>query len=224
VWGGGFAKVTTGAYYASNLLKAQQEGRIGRVAADPLMTMRAFWDIGGTGAKADACSIWMAQFVAREVRIVNYYEASGQPLSAHVQWLRSRGYDGCKCILPHDGRTQDRVHDVSYESALKDAGFDVEVIGNQGAGAALKRIQAGRRLFPNIWFNEHTTEAGREALGWYHEKRDPERGIGLGPNHDWSSHGADAFGLLAVAYEVPRKAEKTTKLPTFTMADSTAGY
>ena len=36
---------------------------------------------------------------------------------------------------------------------------------------------------------------GLEALGWYHEKKDDERGIGLGPEHDWSSHGADAFGL-----------------------------
>ena len=36
-------------------------------------------------------------------------------------------------------------------------------------------------------------------MGWYHEKRDEKRTIGLGPNHDWSSHGADAFGLIAVA-------------------------
>ena len=38
-----------------------------------------------------------------------------------------------------------------------------------------------------------------KVIGWYHEKRDDERGIGLGPEHDWSSHGADAFGLIAVA-------------------------
>jgi phage terminase large subunit len=40
-------------------------------------------------------------------------------------------------------------------------------------------------------------------LGWYHEKRDPVRNIGLGPEHDWSSHGSDAFGLMCVAYEPP---------------------
>ena len=60
------------------------------------------------------------------------------------------------------------------------------------------RIDAVRRLFPSILFNEETTKAGRDALGWYHEKRDEARGIGLGPEHDWSSHGADAFGLLAI--------------------------
>jgi phage terminase large subunit len=54
-----------------------------------------------------------------------------------------------------------------------------------------------------MWFNADTTEAGRDALGWYHEKKDEVRNIGLGPEHDWASHGADAFGLGCVAYEEP---------------------
>jgi len=31
------------------------------------------------------------------------------------------------------------------------------------------RIEAVRRLLPRCWFNEETTEAGRDALGYYHE-------------------------------------------------------
>lgn len=65
------------------------------------------------------------------------------------------------------------------------------------------RIEAARRLFPAIWFNATTTEAGRDALGAYHERRDDKRNIGLGPEHDWASHDADAFGLMCVAYERP---------------------
>jgi phage terminase large subunit len=76
-------------------------------------------------------------------------------------------------------------------------------VPNQGRGAAKARIEAARRIFGSVWFDEETTEPGRDALGWYHEKRDPERNIGLGPEHDWSSHGSDAFGLMAVAYEEP---------------------
>ncbi len=64
---------------------------------------------------------------------------------------------------------------------------------------AMQRIEAARRLFPQMVFDEEFCQAGLEAIGWYHEKRDDERGIGLGPEHDWSSHGADAFGLIAVA-------------------------
>ncbi|MDE2439742.1 MAG: phage terminase large subunit, partial [Betaproteobacteria bacterium] len=208
VWEGDFARVTQGAYYAADLVRAREDGRIAHVARDPLMTVRAIWDIGGTGAKADACAIWIQQWVGKDILVLDYYEAVGQPLSAHINWLRSRGYAGCLCILPHDGAQHDRVHDASYEGALKAAEFDVKVIPNQGTGAAKQRINAARRLFPKVWFNEATTEAGREALGHYHEKMDPTRQIGLGPEHDWSSHGSDAFGLGCIAYEEPRRPEK----------------
>jgi len=203
IWEGEHVTVVEGAYYAQALIAAKAEGRIGKVAADPLMVTRAIWDIGGTGAKADACAIWIAQFIGREIRWLDYYEAQGQPLSTHIEWLRDNKYGKALCILPHDGATNDRVHDVSFESALRDAGFDVEVIANQGAGAAMKRVEAARRLFPIMWFDEKC-QPGIDAIGWYHEKRDEERGIGLGPEHDWASHGADAFGLGAVAYEAPK--------------------
>ena len=54
-----------------------------------------------------------------------------------------------------------------------------------------------------MWFDAEKCAAGLEALGAYHERKDEVRGIGLGPAHDWASHGADAFGLGAVAYEAP---------------------
>jgi phage terminase large subunit len=211
VWEGDYVKVTEGAYFAKDLTKAKQEGRIGHVAADPLMTIRAIWDIGGTGAKADACSIWIAQFIGREIRVLDHYTAQGQPLAAHINWLRENGYGKALCILPHDGASNDKVFDVSYESALRDAQFEVIVVPNQGKGAAMMRVEAARRRFPSIWFNAATTEAGREALGAYHEKKHEKTGVGLGPNHDWSSHDADSFGLMCVAYEEPQQKREAAR-------------
>ncbi|WP_029082891.1 PBSX family phage terminase large subunit [Bradyrhizobium sp. th.b2] len=205
VWNGGFRTVVEGAYYAKGLLEAKEQGRIAFVPRDPLMQVRAYWDIGGTGAKADATAIWIAQFIGQQINVLDYYEAQGQPLSAHVAWLRDRKWDKALCVLPHDGAAGEKVFATSYESAIREAGFDVLVVPNQGAGAASARIETGRRLFPRIFFNGATTEPGRDALGWYHEKRsnDKERDIGLGPNHDWSSHGADAFGLMCIHYDQP---------------------
>lgn len=212
IWEGGYITVAEGAYYAKQLTAAKAEGRIGKVSFDPLMTIRLFVDIGGTGARADAFAMWPAQFIGREIRTRDYYEAVGQDLATHLNWLRSKGYtpDRAEFWLPHDGATHDRVIDVSYESALRDAGYNVTVIPNQGKGASAARIEAGRRMFPSIWFDEETTQAGRDALGWYHEKKDEARQIGLGPEHDWASHGSDAFGAMCVAYEEPRKSAKIT--------------
>lgn len=205
IWDGDYVSVVSGAYFAKHLTTARAEHRIGRVAADPLMTIRAIWDIGGTGAKADATAIWIVQYIGRELRFLDYYEAKGQPLAAHINWLRDSGYEKALCVLPHDGAAHEKITDTTYEGALIAAGFSVRVIPNQGTGAAMQRVEAARRLFPQMWFDADKCAGGLEAIGWYHEKKDDKRGIGLGPEHDWASHGADAFGLAAVAYEPPQQ-------------------
>lgn len=204
IWEGDYATVLTGAYYAAALAEAKAKGRIGKVAADPLMEVKAFWDIGFN----DSTAIWIGQFVGREIRVLDYYEAQGQPLSAHLDWLRSRGWGSAVCVLPHDGANGNVVTGIRFEDHIRAAGFKAYSVENQGKGAAMKRIEAARRLFPSIWFNADTTQPGIDALGWYHEKRDEARNIGLGPDHDWSSHAADAFGLMCVAYEAPRDKPK----------------
>jgi phage terminase large subunit len=198
VWEGEYATVLEGAYYAEHLNRAQLDGRIGFFGKDPLSKCYAVWDIGGTSRKSDATAIWIVQYIGEEIRLLDYYEAVGQPFESHVHWLRARGYEDALMVLPHDGRKHDMVYKVTPETYLQDAGFTVDTIPNQGAGAVLSRIEAARRLFPSCRFHDENTKAGREALGWYHEKRDEVRGVGLGPEHDWASHGADAFGLVAI--------------------------
>lgn len=208
IWEGAFVTAVDGAYYAQFLKRAKDQGRISRVAFDPLMRVRVYVDIGGTGAKADAFAMWPSQFIGREIRTRDYYEAQGQPLATHIQWLHSKGYTPsvADIYLPHDGATNEKIIDASFESAFRAAGYSVTVIPNQGKGAAKQRVEAGRRVFDSIWFDEETTQDGRDALGWYHEKKsDDEREALLGPEHDWSSHGADAFGLMCVSYEDPAR-------------------
>lgn len=219
VWEGAYATAVKGAYFTKQLSALKREGRYCRVGADPLMKRRLFVDIGGTGRNADAFTMWGAQFVGREVRVLNYYEQVGQEIGHHLQWMRRKGYlpENAEIFLPHDGATHDKVFDVSYQSAFEAAGYSVTVVPNQGRGAAISRINAARRIFPSVWINletpqaertdedgqehEPTTEDGLAALGWYHEKWDDERDIGLGPEHDWASHASDSFGLMAVVAE-----------------------
>lgn len=204
IWEGAYKTSFVGSYYSRLLKQAEQAGRITDLAVDPLMAVRAFWDIGGTGAKADATAIWIAQFVGEKIKVLDYYEAQGQDMATHVNWLRANDYGHAECYLPHDGAHGEKVFDTSYEKALREAGFSVRVVPNQGKGAAMKRVEAGRRWLPRTWFDKERTQGGREALAAYHEKRDEERGIGLGPNHDWSSHGSDAAGLMWSCYEEPK--------------------
>ena len=201
---GDYAKAFEGAYFARMLSEARRDGRIGKVTADPLLPIRSFHDIGGSGATADAYTIWVVQWVGQEIRVLDYYESVGQVLAYHVNWMRDKGYQKALVYLPHDGVNDNNITGKRYAEHWEDAGFAVEPpVKNQGKGAAAMRIEAVRRLGHKLWFNDETTDAGRQALGFYHERKDEQRNVGLGPEHDWSSHAADSFGLMAICYEEP---------------------
>lgn len=181
IWEGDFVSVIEGAYFAKQLTLARNEGRIGHVAADPLMQYRAYWDIG----TRDATAIWIAQFIGTQIRVLDYYEAVGQPLGTHLTWLRDNGYGKALCVLPHDGTNTNHITAIKFDDHIRQAGFEARVVNNQGKSAAMKRVEAARRLFPSIHINEKKCQAGIDAIGWYHEKKDEARDVGLGPEHDW---------------------------------------
>lgn len=217
IWEGGYKKVVEGAYFARHLSDAREQGRLGtedknvHVPVDPLLTIRLFADIGGTGAKADNFVFWVGQFAGPSIHWIDHYEVQGQQIGHHLNWLRAQEYtsDKAQIWLPHDGSTNDRVYDVSYESAFRKAGYTVTVIPNQGTGAAMQRIETVRNNFHRMRFDDKC-RAGVDAISFYHEKKDEIRQIGLGPNHDWSSHSADALGLGALCYDEPTP-KKTTQ-------------
>ena len=214
IWEGGYTSILKGAYYAEALQKAESDGRIDVISADPLLRKYAYWDIGGTSGKSDATAIWIFQFVGEQIRVIDHYEAVGQEFGEHVGWLHANDHSKALMMLPHDGRKHDMVHRVTPESFLRDAGFQVEVCQNIGTGAAMKRVAAVRRIFPRLLFDREKTHGGREALGWYHEKQDEKRDMGLGPEHDWSSHSADAFGQMAVdVIDRPKTKQKRERRP-----------
>lgn len=212
VWGGEYVKAVDGAYFAKDLRTCRDQGRMSQVVIDPDYQLRCSWDLG----HSDATAIWVYQFCGERIQIIDYCEGSGQPPGYYMNWLRSNGYGAALCVLPHDGSSvhPDNPIAMSYERQLQAAGFSVRVVRNQGKGAAQQRIDALRKVFPRIWFNEEATRPGVKALGFYHEKIDEDRKIGLGPDHDWSSHAADAAGLMAITYEPPRKQIEVKRVPT----------
>jgi phage terminase large subunit len=220
IWEGEYATAHKGAYFAKHLTRAKTEGRICRVPLDPMMSVLTYHDLAGASDKADAYAIWVCQFIGREIRVLDHYETVGQSPHMHTNWLkewcRAREIKRVIVKLPHDGN-QVKIDSKWIEywdrASDREVTFEASIIGNQGRGAAMKRVAIAREQFPKIWFNESTTEAGRQALGYYHEKWDSERNIGLGPDHDWSSHSADAFGLMCCDYVEPRALREGSAAP-----------
>ena len=141
-----FAQAFEGAYFATLLTAAKLTGRIGRVNADPLLPIRAYADIGGSGANADAFVFWIVQFVDGDILILDHYETQGQTLAYYVKWLRDRGYQDAEIVLPHDGVNENNVTSKRYEDHFRDANFKTRVVPNQGKGGAAHRGRPPARL------------------------------------------------------------------------------
>lgn len=202
VWEGAYKTAFVGSYFKTQITDARANGRIAHVSRHPNMQVRTYWDLG----RKDHTAIWIVQFVDSSIRALDYIEGAGQSPGYYFEELRQRGYKGCYVGLPHDGAhvPPSSPDGLSYLDQAKQAGFDAEIINSGSRGAPMQRIDAARTVFPSIHFDKTKCETGLKALAAYREKWDDQRQVGLGPLHDWSSHCADAFGLMCVAYKEPR--------------------
>jgi hypothetical protein len=72
-------------------------------------------------------------------------------------------------------------------------------------------IQASRLALTRAWF-DYKCEDGIECLRQYQREYDEDKKVFRDkPRHDWTSHGADAFRMLAIAWKeeakIPNKEE-----------------
>jgi len=193
VWEGDFIVYVEGAYYAPELLKAKNEGRIMSVPYDHGTSVITAWDLG----MADTTAIWFAQFVGLETRIIDYYENSGVALDHYVKILRDKGYNYESHILPHDVRVKELTTGKSRLEVLRNLGLNnIHIAPMLGIEDGIQQV---RTLIPNCYFDEQKCERGLDALMQYHREWDDVGKAWRGrPKHDWTSHAADAFRYLAV--------------------------
>lgn len=187
-----FDAAITGAYYAAELEKAERDGRIGRVPVDPMLKVQTYWDLG----ISDSTSIWFAQVTGREIRLIDYYEASGHGLDHYARVLSEKGYFYGDHWAPHDIQVRELGTGKSRLEVAAGLGITFRITPNIGLKDG---IDALRMTLPRCYIDANKCASGIDALRQYREKQDEKRGISLGPLHDWTSHAADAARYMAVA-------------------------
>lgn len=202
VWEGHCRQVLDGAIYANELRQAKEDNRITSVPYDPSKPVQTFWDLGW----ADNTSIWFAQSVGLEYRIIDFYQSSRQPLQHYVQMLQGKGYVYGYDHLPHDARAKQLGTGRSIEETLSSLGRKVEIVPKLSIQDG---IHAARTIFPLAWFDEKKCSDGLNSLRHYRYDVDPDTGkFGKNPLHDWSSHAADAFRYLGVGIRCATQKKK----------------
>lgn len=167
-------------------------------AAGPVITA---WDLG----VSDTTSIWFAQIFGITVRLIHFYEQSGQGLDHFVEYMSklpfARAYGGH--LLPHDSRVRELGTGVSRIETLRNLGLRNMRVVNKLAKA--QQIDAARLLLPKCWFDAEGTNSGIIALRNYAFEFDKKREVySQTPRHDKHSNAADAFQQLAVGLRMAR--------------------
>ncbi len=192
-----FTAALTGAYWGKQVDEVEQKGRITLVDHDPALTVSTYWDLG----LSDSTAIWFVQTTGHEVRLIEYFEASGEGLEFYALKLKEghrAKYNYGAHYWPHDGGSRDLSSGQERSSTMRKLVSGPLYV--QPRYDVADSINASRRLLVKCWFDRAKTARGLDCLRSYQKKWDPKNKLWMDhPKHDWSSHGADAFRLLAMA-------------------------
>lgn len=193
-----FEAAVKGAIYSRELQAARSDKRVGVVPHDPILPVDTDWDLG----VGDSTAIWFSQSTrSGEVRLIDYFEASGEGLPYYATVLREKGYHYGQHWAPFDIEVKELGTGKSRLEVARSLGIQFRTAPNIGLEEG---IHAARMLLPRCYFDEGKTAKGLEAL--QHYRRDYNTRLNefkAVPVHDWASHGADAFRYLAVRHRTP---------------------
>jgi len=196
VWLGQPKRMLEGAIYAKEMRAAEAEGRIRRVAYDPLKPVHTAWDLG----EGDKTAIWFFQVFMAEYRFIDYLEDSGQKMQHYLGLLQAKGYIYGTDYLPWDACSG--MLSGSLDQAMRTAGRSIRILPKR---AVADRIETARTIAPNCWFDADKCADGLNCLRYYRYGEVKDMGTAtVKPVHDWASHGADAFGYAAQGIVMPK--------------------
>lgn len=203
-----FEASVKGAIYASEIAGARQSGRITRVPLEPTLPVDTDWDLG----VGDSTAIWFSQSLrSGELRVVDYYENSGEGLPHYADILRQKGYSYGQHWAPHDIQVRELGSGRSRLETAQSLGIRFNICPNIPIEDG---IHAARMLFPKCYFDEQRTAKGLEAL--QHYRRDYNSRLNefkAVPVHDWAEHASSAFRYLAVRQRAPVEKQRTVMAP-----------
>jgi phage terminase large subunit len=203
-----FDAAIMGAYFGKDIAQAERDGRIREVAYNPDLLVHTAWDLG----IGDSTAIWCFQVAGSEIRVIDHLESSGVGLDYYAKELASKPYKFGNDYVPHDARVRELGTGRTRVETLQQLGRKPVLVPSH---KIMDGINAARLMLPRCYFDAMKCKDGLEALRQYRSEFDEKtRAFKDNPRHDWTSHAADAFRYMAMAYRemAPAPAEKPKPL------------
>lgn len=199
-----FDAAIPGSYYGKLIARLEADGYITDLPHDPRLPVVTAWDIG----VGDSTAIWFIQQTRHAVHVIDYYENSGVGADHYARVVKDKGYTYDGHYLPHDADAREWGNNATSRVAILQ-GLGVKPCRILPRSSIDDRINAARILLPRCRFDARKCERGLDALRQYRKVWDEKlRTFKASPLHDWTSHGADAFGYLAQGLREPRDPAK----------------
>ena len=205
-----FEGAVLGAYYSRQMAQARKDGRITRVPWAAGMEVMTFWDLGVD----DSTSIWFVQQIGREYRFIDYYESTGMGMGHYAKILKEKPYVYGGHWMPHDADNREMgggEHARTKKQIAEDLGVKpVHIVHRpRNNEIVLMGIESCRNVLSQCWFDEVKCNQGISCLEGYHAQYDEEKKVlAVRPEHDWTSHGADALRTFGVGYREKYKGQE----------------
>lgn len=235
-----FEAAVLGAYYGAEFTELEKRGGILFIAHDPDFPVYTAWDLGFT----DDTGIWWYQVIGTEVRVLEYYGTHGKDMQHYIEQIYGRKvmndewkirpgtkieygedipeiayrkkYEYKLFWFPHDARAKTLA---SHGRSIQEVAWNAFGMANVRIVPSISiqdGIQAVRALLPRAYFDKIHAGDAVELLKLYQREWDDDKKIFRDtPRHDFTSHAADSFRMLAIAWREDHKSNVPPEEPRF---------
>lgn len=185
-----------GAYYAKNMDVVRKNGQIMKLGYDRRFGVITWWDLGLN----DQMSVWFYQYVNGEHRFIDYHESTMQGWDFYAEMLKDKGYNYLFHGFPHDGNKRVRTNIVQKDKDMAaEAGIRPIKITPRTNNVHQDVVNTCAPLLEQCFFDAEKCSIGILHLDNYRRRWSKADGMFLKePEHDESSHCADAYRTFAV--------------------------
>ena len=184
-------------YFSKDLRRAEQDDRVKDFPIDSEVPVHTFWDLG----ISDSMTICFVQLMSNgEIRFIDYYECNNEGFEHYVRYLHDwrDKYNVVfkKHFAPHDIRQRELSDGQSRLDKARKLGISFTTVDRPKT--KIDNIEMSRTQFSKYHFHKTKVRYLLDCLMEYHAKVNPNGTTGQ-PEHNWASHGVDAFMLVALA-------------------------
>jgi hypothetical protein len=197
-----FNAAILGAFYSREMLSVRNERRVAEIAPLPGRPVHTAWDLG----VRDSTAIWWFQLIGAQIFVLDFYMAHGAGVEHYAEICQAKGWQRGIDYVPHDAKVREWGSGKTRLETMRELGLNPQLVP---MATKLDGIEAVRKTLPLCVFHPRCEEHGITALEQYRREWDDERKTFCDNEvHDWTSHAADAFRYLSLAWRAaPQRIE-----------------